>query len=466
MNGVHPRTWNILPLGCLLFLSACSTSGNPGTTTVVTPTPAAAPSLWAGAWGAAMTNAEPSAENAGGTDESFRFFVYPTIAGTEERVRLSNPYGTNSITIGGAHLSVGHEGSPAIDSTRDATLLFSGQPQVTLAPGQVITSDPVNITYTYGEALAISVYLKGQFGPVSRHSSYFVNNYRTAANAGDQTASTTGTAYTTTQKDWFLITGVDVYGQYQGTLAMYGSSTTDGFKSDYDSTASYPTPNVAVADQHMARLSDWMARRLNAAGYHIGVVNLGIPGDTVTDDITNTLNHVKNANQRFGQDILNLGTPNLLGVVSYFGSIDLRSPDCESAPAMEAATTRLAAQAAAAKLPLVLATLPPSGFCTNSAQPNFGPSPSAANPYAGGITPGPANGAEVQRAAFNTWMRSTGASLPGVAGIADLDQALADPAHTSFMLPLYNSGDNYHPNGQGYKAEAGAVPLSFLPAPK
>jgi hypothetical protein len=200
-----------------------------------------------------------------------------------------------------------------------------------------------------------------------------------------------------------------------------------------------------------------MAKRLAAAGYRIGVINAGLPGNPVTSLPGAT----PSPNKRFAQDILTL--PNLLGMVSYFGSIDLRSGDCVSAPAMETATQQLVASAAAAKLPVVLTTLPPTALCSNPSQANYGPLPSPADSYAGGLTPGPANGAEVQRTAFNQWIRSTGSSLPGVAGIADYDQALRDPAHSSFMLPQYNAGDNFHMNGLGYGAEASAVPLSFLP---
>ncbi len=76
-----------------------------------------------------------------------------------------------------------------------------------------------------------------------------------------------------------------------------------------------------------------------------------------------------------------------------------------------------------------------------------------------------ANGGEVQRLALNAWIRSTGATLPGVVGVADFSAALTDPERQSFMLPQYNSGDNYHPNGNGYHAEADAIPLDVLPAP-
>ena len=183
----------------------------------------------------------------------------------------------------------------------------------------------------------------------------------------------------------------------------------------------------------------------------------------MTDDILNTTNNTRNANQRVRSDVLTL--PNLLAAMTYFGSIDIRSPDCQSAPAIEAATTTLVTTLAAARVPIVLATLPPSAFCTNPAEANFGPVPSAANPYAGGVKPGPANGGELQRIAFNQWVRATGARLPGVAGVADLDGALLDPDHPDFLLYPYNSGDNQHLNGNGYRVAANAFPLKVLPPP-
>jgi hypothetical protein len=404
-----------------------------------------------------MTDANSVADNKGGSERSYRFLVTPTIDGTQARVKFSNVYGATAVTIGAARLSLGKDGSPAIDAAHDTALTFSGSRSATIAPGGTLTSDAGNISFGLGQVLAISVYLKGNFDAVSRHDSNFITNYTTADGAGDVTEDSSGAAFTQTLLDWLLVNEVDVYGPYQGTLAMFGSSTTDGFKSNYSSDRIYPTPNVPVAGQHADRVSDWLARRLSAAGYRVGVINAGLPGDAVTEGASATPTPVK----RFAQDVLSL--PNLLGMVSYFGSIDLRSGLCVSAPAMEAATQQYVAMAAAAKVPTVLTTLPPTGLCSNPVQANYGPLPSPSAPYAGGLSPGPANGAEVQRAAFNQWILSTGASLPGVVAIADYDAALRDPAHISFMLPQYNAGDNFHMNGIGYGAEAAAVPLSFLP---
>ncbi len=452
------RSW--LFLSSSLLVTGCGTQGLISGAPV---TGMSKPSIWVGAWGDAMTNAQAGTENAGGNDQSFRFLVTPTVGGSQERVRFSNVYGLTPVTLGAAHLSIGQDGSSAVDAAHDVALHFAGQSGVTIAPGQVVVSDPVSLTFSFGQTLDISVYLKGSFGPVSHHGSLFITNYRTAAGAGDMTGDTLGTSYTGTTQDWLLINGVDVYGQYGGTLALFGSSTTDGTHSNYSSDQIYPKPNVPVAGQHTDRLSDWLARRLNAAGYQIGVVNEGVGGDTVTADVTNQLYNTKNANQRIAQDVLSL--PNLLAMVTYFGSIDIRSPDCKSAPAIEAATQQMIATAHAANAPVILATIPPSAFCTNPAQPNFGPTPTPSNPYAGAASSPSPNGGEVQRIAFNSWIRQTGAALPGVVGIADFDQVLMDPSRPSFLQAPYNSGDNYHPTGAGYQAESLAIPLASLPTP-
>lgn len=69
---------------------------------------------------------------------------------------------------------------------------------------------------------------------------------------------------------WVTVNGVEVYGDYQGTVVLFGSSTTDGFRSDYSGDRVYPVANVPVAGQHTSRLSDALAKRLNAAGYRWG----------------------------------------------------------------------------------------------------------------------------------------------------------------------------------------------------
>ena len=460
----------LLPIGLALLLlpaalgpAGCGGGYHPlAVVAPAVPVTVIPPSIWAGAWGASISNANVDNDNKTTNSEtSYRFQIRPTIGGTQERLRFSNYFGTAPVTLGAVRLSVGTDGTAVIDPTHDAPVTFNaGQTSVTLAPGQILFSDPILVTFTYGQVLDVSIYLKGTFGPVDRHDSIFVNSYSTPTGTGDKTTDSAGTSFTHAFTDWHLVSEMDVYGKYQGTVAVFGSSTTDGTHSDFSSDKVYPAQNSAVAGQDNARLSDQLAKRFNAAGYQVGIVNEGIGGDTVTVDIQDKNLNIQNANDRIQRDVLAL--PSLLAVLTYFGSIDIRSPDCMSAPAIESATTQMIGTAHAAGVPLFLSTIPPSAFCTNPAESNYGPYPMypyTSNPFAGGATPGPQNGGETQRIAFNAWARSTAVNLPGVAGILDYDKALADPANPNFLLPPYNSGDNYHPTGAGYAAEAAVVPL-------
>ena len=155
-----------------------------------------------------------------------------------------------------------------------------------------------------------------------------------------------------------------------------------------------------------------------------------------------------------------LAQAGIKAVVIYFGGIDLRV-DCMPATNVEASLTNMVAQAQAAGVRVILATLPPSEYCQTAT-----PLPSAADPYAGDINLGPENPGSTQRRALNAWIKTTGLTLPGVVGIADFDAVLMDPNHPDFMLANLNSGDNFHPNGVGYGVQSAAIPLgSILPAP-
>ena len=443
---------------CVLPLAlSCSDAGP---LAVPTPTPTIA-SIWAVAWGASPENAVTGTENPGGSEQSFRSFFVPTVAGTEERVHFSNLFGTTPLVIGSARLAVatGAPGiaagvTPAIDPTHDVALTFSGAKGVTIAAGQEIVSDPVNVTYTYGQKMAVSFYLSGSFPALTQHESQVTTNYMTPAGAGDTTTDATGAAFSVADTEWFVMTGVDVYGPYGGTVAVFGSSSVDGHASNYGNTNSYPVSNVAVPGQDNDRPSDWLARQLQAAGYNIGVLNAGTIGDPAGEDARSASGSVIAGVDRMKHDVL--GQAGIKAVVIYFGGIDLRG-DCIPATSVETSLTSMVTQAQAAGVRVILATLPPSEYCQQAT-----PLPSAADPYAGDLNPGPENPGSTQRRALNDWIRTTGATLPGVVAIADFDQVLADPNHPDFMIANLNSGDNFHPNGAGYGVQSTAISLGSI----
>ncbi|MEI9978862.1 MAG: hypothetical protein WDN23_07610 [Edaphobacter sp.] len=59
-------------------------------------------SQWVVGWGASPQDALTTSTNSGGSEQSFRFIVVPTIGGNRERVRFSNYFGATAITIGSA----------------------------------------------------------------------------------------------------------------------------------------------------------------------------------------------------------------------------------------------------------------------------------------------------------------------------------------------------------------------------
>lgn len=444
-----PRTW-VRYICCVLFFSLTLVTLNgctSDTTATQSSTGSSSGSMWVAAWTADAQNATSSSQNPGGSEQSFRFILLPTTDGTQERVHFSNRLGTTPVTIGAARIAVAVNAGPAVDQKRNAALTFNGATSVTLTAGQEIVSDPVNITYEFGEKLAVSMYLQGSFSPLTQHGSDVQTNFQNASGAGNATADDNGTSMSTTMTAWLLLSGVDVYGSYQGTVAIFGSSSVDGHASNYGNTNSYPVANTPIATQDNDRPSDWLARQMRTAGYHVGVANAGL--------LANAAVGTNGGIDRMQHDVLQL--PNIKAVVIYFGGIDLRSY-CSDATTVEGSLTNMVQQANAAGVRVILATIPPSEYCLSTSALL----PTTSNPYLGDLYPGPENPGSTQRRAVNDWIRTTAVNLPGVVAIADFDKALADADHPDFMIPNLNSGDNFHPNGVGYGVQSSSIPLDSV----
>jgi len=452
----------LLSFSLLVFAVGCgSTSNGLGSSAVAAPKPT--PAVWATSWGNAPENALQTDTNPGGSEQSFRMIFRPTLSGTQERLHFSNFFGTGPVTIGAARLAVSPNGTAAIDAGNDVAVTFNGASSVTIPAGAIITSDSVKLTYSFGQRLAVSMYVKGTFGPLTQHESQGPGNFQSPINAGDTTGDAAGTSFSAPTDEWFLLSGMDVFGDYQGTVVLFGSSTIDGHNSNFGDANAYPTANVAVPGQDDDLPSDWLARDLQQAGYQLGVLNAGVLADPAgPNSATTPETGVQDGIGRLNRDVLQ--QTNVKAVVVYLGSIDIRSADCVSAPTVENSLSQIISMAAAAGVRVVMATLGPSAFCTTPGSPNFGPVPTPADPYGGEGDP-PTNGGMVQRNLVNAWIRSTAVNLPGVVGVADFDKVLADPAHPDFMLPNLNSGDNFHPNGVGYGVQSSAIPLNVLLAP-
>ena len=103
-----------------IVLTSCSSKVD-----LTTPATPASADIWTVAWGASPENAAASTENPGGAEQTYRSFFYPTVAGTMERIRFSNYFGTSPIVIGAARLAIATT-PPAVDSAKDVPLSFGG----------------------------------------------------------------------------------------------------------------------------------------------------------------------------------------------------------------------------------------------------------------------------------------------------------------------------------------------------
>lgn len=425
----------IVPLAVgLLALGACGGSDGgsapPTTNPTPTPTPTSA-SKWVAAWADAPSEAAGPASS----EQTFREIVKPTV-GSRGTVRLhfSNVFGTTPVTIGGAHVGIQTTG-PGV--TGDVSVTFAGSGSVTIPAGGYATSDQIPMSFRYGDVLSVTEYVKGSWGALTGHNQAGSNvtSYQTPGRTGDRTSDVNGSAFTQTTFNTYLLDRVDVFGAYKGTVAAFGSSTTDGLQSGLDQHMTYP---------------EQLAAALHAAGRDdVAIANVGISGNEVLGSgATAGVN-------RFARDVL--GLPGIVSVIEYLGANDLRG-SCIKAETLIAGKRTIADQARSAGVRLFLATTAPSTFCGGQNPSGFG------SRFAEG------SGEDAQRFLINAWDASTQPSIvngttvqpPKADAIIDFDAALVDPANRSYMLSRFDSGDDIHPNSTGYAAMVKAIPLSLF----
>src|SRR6185437_14704922 len=107
--------------------------------------PAAAQS-WVGSWASSQQIPEPRNALAPQAlrDATLRQIVHLTVGGKELRVRLSNAFGTEPLTVLAAHVArpVSKE-TGSIDAASDRALTFAGAASVTIPAGADYFSDPI-----------------------------------------------------------------------------------------------------------------------------------------------------------------------------------------------------------------------------------------------------------------------------------------------------------------------------------
>lgn len=373
---------------------------------------------WVDAWEAPPDTAGPVL-NA----QTVRQVVRASVGGSQVRVRLSNLLGNVAITLGPVHVALSAGGADTVPGS-DHTLLFGGKPEVTIAKGESVLSDPTTMDVRALQSLAVSIYAPADapYHASTIHSAGFATAYITES--GDAGAATRFPREEVSGNRFFL-TDVEVAGaSTRYTLVAFGDSITDGVGTKADANQRWPD-DLAARLQADPRLSS------------IGVADAGISGNRILHDGAGP-----SALSRFDRDALD--KPGVRWIVLLEGINDIggsgfawKAKDKISAQQVIDGMNVLIARAHARHVKIYGATLTPYG--------GFG------WPYHSAV-------GEKTREALNAWIRRSGA----FDGVVDFDKVIRDPAAPQKMLAAYDSGDHLHPNSAGYRAMANAVDLSLF----
>ena len=373
---------------------------------------------WVGAWRAAPQGSSlgrpGDADGPARTfvDQTLRMILSTRIGGSAVRVHLGNRHGTAPVVLGGVTIARRDAGAAlAPESVRPLT--FAGSPAVTIAPGEVVRSDPVFVAVEPFADLAISFHVVGA-GVLDHHQWATTTSYAAPAGTGDHTTDVGAAAFTQTLGSWFAVAGVDVLTAREiGAVVTLGDSITDGVGSTVDADHRWP---------------DALARRLGDAGTSLSVVNVGIGGNhVVTSGLTSDIAVGPSATERFDRDVL--GVDGATDVFVFEGINDLfnAQPGTDIATALIDGYRAIIDRAHAAGLRVIGATVTPGNLTDAN---------------------------EAARQTVNEWIRTSGA----YDAVVDFDAVVRDPADPRRVRAEWDAGFA-HLNDAGYAAMAAAIPL-------
>ncbi len=370
------------------------------------------------AWGTYGTNV--SLYDQEHSDTTIRVVVPLNIAGERVSVELSDLWGDTPLELGSVSIAkVAVPGTAQIDPATATALTFDGQTGVTIAPGELRTSDLVDMPVEAGAEYAVSFYLPGQ---ASLTAGNVFNGSTYASTGGDHTL------------DAEMTNSI-----FNGTLTL---ETVNVETSDPDARAVVIVGDSTSCNAWPALLQE----RLRAAGLgNVSVIPRAANGGRLMVDCDPNV-----FGGFFGESVLDryarnvLETPGVAAAILKIGVNDLFHPltiagaPAFSAEEMIAAETELIEQSRAAGVPVYVCTITPYNGYDEGHGNVWRPEE------------------ETIRQAINAWVASGATD-----GCIDLDTPMADPSDPSKLQEVYTY-DHLHPTKQGMQAIADAVPLEQL----
>lgn len=368
---------------------------------------------WIGAWTASMQSpGEDGVSHKGFENQTIRLILRPHIDGEKMRIRLSNTFGLDPLSIDEVHVAITKNGSEIIPGT-DQKVTFGGDEKVTIPSGEKEFSDQIPLKVNSDKNLAVSVYVKDKTGPVTWHPRSMQTTYISNGNhVSDDTS-----AFKTKEEAWFWLDGVDVVADpsVKGGLVVVGSSIANGNHSTVNANHRWP---------------DYLAKRFSTSEVKMSVLNAGISANQL---INSHSDKGENALARLERDVYS--QTGVKAVILNQGLNDIRHyPEYDADKIIE-------------RMRQVINSVHGQGLKI----------------YGGTLTPFKGSGMytskkEKTRQEVNDWIRTSGE----FDGVIDFDKALRDPEEPERFLPKYDAGDHLHPNDLGYKKMAESVDLSMF----
>ena len=371
---------------------------------------------WVGTWASApLVNARAKNAEESLTATTLREVVHVSIGGDMVRVRFSNAFGKDPVTIESAAVAQTQKASSIVAASSKA-VAFHGQASVSIPPGALIVSDPVAFKVAPLSDLTISFYLPSPTGIVTQHSFADTTNYHATGNVVSKETLENPTTVTA----WEYLNGVDVEAsEHAGAIVTLGDSITDGARSSMDANKRWP---------------DELARRLQANSKlrDLSVLNEGIGGNKILLDGAGV-----NALARFDRDVLAQSGAKYLLILEGINDIGglHAKPDSVTAADLIKGLHQMINRAHAHGIGVIGCTVTPyHGACYST------------------------DAGEAVRKAVNDFIRTGGA----FDGYVDFEAAVRDPQHPDTILPIDDPGDHLHFNDAGYTAMGDAIDLKLF----